>query len=110
MFDRKIYKYLNTDIDISLIDGSFFDELYWKGKLLVFTEHFSEEFDKFRKPLEFVLDILNEGEHFLISRKKNKYNVFYPYQKDYICMSYAIHENVVCIHIKPIKNKLTLRK
>lgn len=83
-----------------------FENLYWKGKLLVFTWHFKEEFDKLRKPIEFVLDILDKGEHILVSKKQSKYNVFYPFRGKYLCLSYVEHENVILIHIKPISEKL----
>jgi len=39
----------------------FIEDLYWRGKLLVFTWHFKEEFGKLRKPLEFILGILDNG-------------------------------------------------
>ena len=81
----------------------FIEDLYWKGKLLVFTWHFKEEFEKLRKPIEFVIDILQEGEHKLISKKQKKYNVFYPYNKRRLCLSYVEHENIILIHIKPTK-------
>jgi len=81
------------------------ENLSWKGKLLVFTWHFKEEFDKFKKPLEFVLIILEKGEHILVAKNKSKYNVFYPFQKKYICLSYVEHENIILIHIKPVKRK-----
>lgn len=84
----------------------YFDNLYWKGKLLVFTWHFKEEFDKIKKPVEFVLDILNGGEHVLISKKQNKYNVFYPFRRKYLCLSYVEHENIILVHIKPTTKKL----
>ncbi len=83
----------------------YFDDLYWKGKLLVFTWHFKDEFDKLKKPIEFVLDILNEGEHILVSKKQNKYNVFYPFRRKYLCLSYVEHENIILIHIKPTTKK-----
>lgn len=83
-----------------------FREVYWNGKLLVFTWHFKEEFDTLRKPLEFVLDILDEGEHVLISKNQSKYNVFYPFHGKYLCLSYVEHENVILIHIKPTSRKL----
>ena len=86
-----------------------FDDLYWKGKLLVFTWHFKEEFDTLRKPLEFVLDVLDGGEHILISKHQNKYNVFYPFRGNYLCLSYVEHENVILIHIKPTRRKLEAR-
>ena len=81
------------------------EDLYWKGKLLVFTWHFKEEFDKFRKPLEFVLAILEKGEHILVAKKQNKFNVFYPFQKKYICLSYVEHDDIILIHIKPTTRK-----
>ncbi|MEK6846025.1 MAG: hypothetical protein AABY26_04655 [Nanoarchaeota archaeon] len=83
----------------------FGEDLYWKGKLLVFTWHFKEEFDQINKPIEFVLEILEKGEHRLISKKQNKCNVFYPYRHKYLCLSYVEHEEVILIHIKPITKK-----
>ena len=83
-----------------------FEDLRWKGKLLVFTWHFKEEFDKLKKPIEFVLEVFNEGEHILISKKQNKYNVFYPFRRKYLCLSYVEHENIILIHIKPTTKKL----
>jgi hypothetical protein len=79
----------------------FNDDLHWNGKLLVFTWHFKEEFDKLRKPIEFVIDILDYGEHHLISKKQNKYNVFYPFRKKLLCLSYVECDNIILIHIKP---------
>ena len=84
----------------------YFEDLRWKGKLLVFTWHFKEEFDKLKKPIEFVLEVFNEGEHILISKKQNKYNVFYPFRRKYLCLSYVEHENIILIHIKPTTKKL----
>ncbi len=83
----------------------FGEDLHWKGKLLVFTWHFKEEFDDINKPIEFVLKILEKGEHYLKSKRQNKYNVFYQYQYTYLCLSYVEHENVILIHIKPITKK-----
>ena len=84
----------------------YIDDLYWKGKLLVFTWHFKEEYDKLKKPIEFVLDVLDEGEHILVSKKQNKYNVFYPFRRKYLCLSYVEHENIILIHAKPTTKKL----
>ena len=84
----------------------FGEDLRWKGKLLVFTWHFKEEFEKINKQIEFVLEILNEGEHYLISKRHNKYNVFYPYQRKYLCLSYVEHEEIILIHIKPTYKKV----
>ena len=83
----------------------FIENLRWKGKLLVFTWHFKTEFEKIRKPIEFVLEILEQGEHVLLSKKQNKYNVFYFFRERYLCLSYVEHENIILIHIKPIKDK-----
>lgn len=84
----------------------FIEDLYWKEKLLVFTWHFKREFDKINKPIGFVLDILNQGEHVLVSKRQNKYNVFYPYEKKYLCLSYAEYENIILVHIKITSKKL----
>ena len=84
----------------------YFKDLRWKGKLLVFTWHFKEEFDNLKKPIEFVLDILDEGEHVLVSKKQNKYNVFYPFRRKYLCLSYVEHENIILIHVKPTTKKM----
>jgi len=83
----------------------FDEDLHWKGKLLVFTWHFKEEFDKLRKPYEFILDVLDHGEHFLVSKKQNKYNVFHPFKGKYLCLSYVEMENIILIHIKPTTRK-----
>ena len=83
----------------------YFEDLRWKGKLLVFTWHFKEEFDELKKPIEFVLDVLDEGEHILVSKNQNKYNVFYPFRRKYLCLSYVEHENIILIHIKPTTKK-----
>jgi len=84
----------------------FIEDLYWKSKLLVFTWHFQEELDKINKPIEFVLTVLEKGKHILVSKRQNKYNVFYPFKKKYLCLSYVEHENIILIHIKPTKKKL----
>ena len=78
----------------------------WKGKVLVFTWHFKEEFDKLRKPLDFVVDVLDGGEHILVSKNKKKYNVFYPYRGKNLCLSYVDNESVILIHIKPTRKNL----
>lgn len=80
----------------------FIDDLCWNGKLLVFTWHFKDEFDGLKKPIEFVLDILDGGEHILVSKRKQKYNVFYAFRHKYLCLSYVVaEESIVLIHIKP---------
>ena len=83
----------------------YIEELHWEGKLLVFTWHFKEEFDVLKKPIEFVLDIFDEGEHILVSKKQNKYNIFYPFRRKYLCLSYVEHENIILIHVKPTTKK-----
>lgn len=82
------------------------EDLHWKNKLLIFTWHFKEEWDKINKPIEFVLEILDKGEHIISSKKQNKYNVFYPYRRKYLCLSYVEHENIILIHIKRTSKKL----
>lgn len=82
-----------------------FEDLYWKDKLLVFTWHFKEEFDSLGKPLEFILVILENGKHVLVSKKQNKYNVFYPFKRKNLCLSYVEQENIILIHIKPKRRK-----
>jgi len=77
---------------------------------LVFTWHFKEEFEKLRKPIEFVLDILDNGEHILVSKRQNKYNVFYPFKRKHLCLSYIEHENIILIHIKPTIKKPKVRE
>ena len=83
----------------------FGEDLYWKGKLLVFTWHFKKEFELINRPIEFVLNMLYHGEHVLISKNQGKYNVFYPLGNKYLCLSYVEHENIILIHIKPITKK-----
>ena len=71
----------------------------------MFTWHFKEEFELLGKQIEFVLDVLEKGEHHLVAKRQNKYNVFYPYRHKYLCLSYVEHEQVILIHIKPINHK-----
>jgi hypothetical protein len=84
--------------------------LHWKGKLLVFRWHFKEEYDKIGKPLDFTIEILDCGEHILVSKNQNKYNVFYPYKGKHLCLSYVEHENIILIHIKPITKKPEVKR
>ena len=84
----------------------FVEDMYWKGKLLVFTWHFKEEFDRLDKPLEFVLDILEGGEHVLVAKKQGEYNVFFPFRKKFLCLSYVEHEDMILIHVKPTSKRL----
>jgi hypothetical protein len=88
----------------------FSEDLYWQGKLLVFTWHFKEEFDALHKPIFFVLDILEHGKHHLISRKQGKYNVLYPFKGKHLCLSYVKTENIILIHIKPTGKILEERR
>jgi hypothetical protein len=99
------YKYLNDRIDIYNYHRQLQNPLSWKEKELEFTWHFYKEFEQFKKQREFIIEILENGEHVLISKKQKKYNVFYPYQRKYICLSYAIKNEIIPIHIKPINNK-----
>ena len=73
----------------------------------MFTWHFKKELEQINKPIEFVLVILDNGDHVLISKKQNKYNVFYRFKGKYLCLSYAEQDNnIILIHIKPTKKKL----
>ena len=74
--------------------------------MLVFTWHFKEEWDSINKPLEFVLEILDHGEHVLISKKQNKYNVFFPLNRLFLCLSYVEREDIILIHIKPSRKRI----
>ncbi|MDD9953323.1 MAG: hypothetical protein OXR66_03235 [Candidatus Woesearchaeota archaeon] len=80
-------------------------DMYWRGKLLVFTYHFAKELQELDAHVELITDILTYGNHTLISKRKNKYNVTYPYRKKYIYLSYAIYDNIILIHIKPTRKK-----
>ncbi|MAG78331.1 hypothetical protein CL616_03115 [archaeon] len=83
-----------------------FAYLAWKGKKLRLTKHFALEFDNLNKPLEFVLDILKNGEHYLINKKEQKFKVYLPYKKKYLCLVYVIdQDNLILIHIKPKRSK-----
>jgi hypothetical protein len=77
--------------------------LYWNGKMLVFTWHFKKEYEALGKPLEFVLEILQHGKHHLVSKRQNKYNVLFSYQTRHLCLSYVEHEQIILIHLKPIR-------
>lgn len=81
----------------------FVDELYWNGKKLRFTWHAAREFDNIRKPFDFALYILNHGEHRLVSKRQNKYNVLCRYGSGHICLSYVMLNDIIIIHVKPKK-------
>jgi hypothetical protein len=106
MNDRKIYKYLYPNKDIHDVDKILVDNLQWKGKLLVFTNHARREFEELGKPIELALDILIGGKHFLVSKKHNKFNVFYPYKNKNLCMSYVEQEDIILVHIKPTNKRV----
>lgn len=77
-------------------------DIYWKGKLLVFTWHFKKELEQLGKFESFVLYILERGKHKLVAKKQKKYAVRFPFRGKQLCLVYAIHEgNVILIHIKP---------
>ncbi len=88
----------------------FEEDLHWKGKLLVFTWHIKKELENINKPVEFVITVLDGGKHKLVSKKQNKYNVYYPFKKKHLCLSYVEHENIILIHIKPTTKKEEERK
>ena len=67
------------------------------------TRHFKIELNKLNKHTKFVLDVLCFGKHYLISKRKNKYNVYYPFRKKFICISYIQLDRIILIHIAPIK-------
>lgn len=94
--ENERYKY--EDI---FIDNWISKRYFWKGKPVVFTKHAFAELEKLKKPLEFALLVLEKGEHRLVSKKQNKYNVIYPCRKKHICLSYSENENIILIHIKP---------
>ena len=76
----------------------------------MFTWHFKDEYELLKKPIEYVLEILEKGEHHLVSKRENKFNVFYPYKRKYLCLAYVEFENILLIHIKPINKKLTEKR
>ena len=83
-------------------DEIFGKDLRWRERILIFTWHFKKEFEMFRKPDEFILDILDHGTHALVSKNRRKYNVLFPYKGRMLCLSYAAHEDaIILIHIKP---------
>ena len=101
---HKVNKYLLPIKDI-YGKNKLYEDLYWKGKLLVFTWHFKKEFEELQKPIYYIINILDKGEHILISNKEKKYNVLFPWGKRYLCLSYVEHENIILIHIKPTTKK-----
>ncbi len=77
-----------------LLDNWISPRLLWRGKVLVFTRHIISELEKLNKNYEYALDLLEKGEHRLVSKKQNKYNVIYPCRKKHICLSYSENENI----------------
>lgn len=71
----------------------------------MFTWHFKREWERIGKPEEFVLEILNEGEHVRIAKRGSKWNVLYPYRGGSLRLSYAEYDDVILIHIKPVRRR-----
>lgn len=82
-----------------------FQDMLWKGKRLGFTWHFYEEWDRLGKPLSFVLDILEDGEHELVSKRQRKYLCRYPWRGAELCLAYVEQEEYILIHIKPRRRR-----
>ena len=101
--NRKTYMLKDIYKVIKILDD--LDDIYWKEKLLVLTWNFKYEFEKLKKPLEFILEMLQKGDHILISKKLNKYNVVYPFRKKLLCLSYVEQEDIILILIKPKRRK-----
>jgi hypothetical protein len=79
-----------------------YQDYYWNGKLLVFTRHFKRELQALEKFEEFALYVLEQGNHKLVSKRQNKYNVLLQWRDGWICLSYALHDDVmIMIHVKP---------
>lgn len=87
------------------IDNWISPRLLWKGKTLVFTKHIIGELEKLNKEYEFVLEVLEKGQHRLISKRQNKYESIYPYKNRNLRLVYAEYENIILIHIKPTGKK-----
>lgn len=106
---NNLYKklYLNRNIYIGeryLNIIKICDELVWQGRLLRQTKHFALEFYTLHKNYEYIIKILTNGEHYLISKRQQKYNVYFPFKGKYLCLSYVIDGNtIILIHIKPIR-------
>lgn len=79
--------------------------LFWKGKRIKVTDSFREElYDKYRKSLDLVQEILDEGRHVPESREKNY--VTKPTKEGFWELVYAEKENyIILIHLKLRRGK-----
>ena len=80
-----------------------FEDMFYKGKRLIMTWHFYQEWEMLNKPLEFVLHILKHGEHRLVSKRQQKFNCLFPWRGKFLCLSYVEEDAFILIHIKPRK-------
>jgi len=82
-----------------------FEDLLWKGKRLIFTWHFYQEWELLGKPLATVLDILNNGRHERISKRQQKYQCIHPWRGGELCLVYVEEDDYILIHVKPRKRR-----
>jgi hypothetical protein len=78
-----------------------FEDIYWRGKRLVVTEHFHEEWEALQRPLATLPELLERGEHRLIGPRQRKYECQTPWRGRLLSIVYAENEDVFMIHIKP---------
>ena len=70
---------------------------WWNDKIVYISKHAQDELEYYKKTLDFVGEILENGKHKLVSKKTNKHEVTIRFGKVIWKMLYAIHENKVVI-------------
>ena len=87
------------------MDDSWRELLYWRGKRLKLTDHFiGELYNKYKKSLDLVHEILDEGEH--SHESTGKVCAVKPTKKGFWELVYVDKKNyIVLIHIKLRRGK-----
>ena len=76
-----------------------FKDIIWRGRKVVCTWHFYREGDELQRPLETLPDLLEQGAHRQIGKRKNE--CLTPWKGKRLCIIYASNGEVVLIHVKP---------
>ena len=70
---------------------------WWNDKVVYMSKHALEELEQNNKTIDFVGEILENGNHKRVSKKKGKYEATLRKSKIIWKMIYAIHEGKVVI-------------
>lgn len=75
-------------------------EWYWNDRILRFTRHIRRELDREEKTIDFLCEILENGESKLRSKRERKFEMHYAMGKHVWILSYVEHEDcIILVHL-----------